>query len=42
MTINLLLLMQREAKGVEEVSTKPEKTRKLHQLQGMNIEKTFQ
>jgi hypothetical protein len=41
-TIKLLLLMQRETKRIEVVSTKHSKTRKLHQLQVMNIENTIQ
>ena len=32
----------KEAEGIEEVSAKHSKTRKLQQLQFMNIEKTFQ
>jgi hypothetical protein len=42
MTVKLLLLMQREAEGIEEVSAKHSKTRKLQQLQVMKIEKTIQ
>jgi hypothetical protein len=42
MTIKLVLLMQRETEEIEEVLTKHSKTRKLQQLQVMNIEKTYQ
>ena len=42
MTIKLLLLMQREAEGIEEVSAKHSKTRKLQELRVMNTEKTIQ
>jgi hypothetical protein len=42
MKIKPLLLIQRKAEEIEEVSANHSKTRKLQQFQVMNIEKTFQ
>jgi hypothetical protein len=42
MTIKPLPLMHKEEEEIEEVLAKHSKTRKLQQLQVMNIEKTFQ
>jgi hypothetical protein len=41
MAIMLLLFIQRKKEEIEEASRKNSKTRKLHQLQVMNTEKTI-